>query len=116
MRRPIGAAWLVLATIAGSVGCAASAPEVPVGPDGAADPVLVEGRDVWVANCSRCHGAGGGGGRGPRLDDGLMVDAYPDPADEIALVAAGRGQMPAFADRLDDAEIEAVVRYTREVL
>ncbi len=78
--------------------------------------MLVQGRDVWVANCSRCHGADGGGGRGPAVADGQMVEAYPAPADAIALVAAGKGQMPGFADRLDDAEIEAVVRYAREVL
>ena len=89
---------------------------MPAGPDGTVDAVLVLGRDVYSAQCSRCHGSSGGGGTGPKLSGGEAVAKYPDIADEIAVVADGRNAMPSFAGGLSEAELEAVVRYTREVL
>jgi mono/diheme cytochrome c family protein len=80
----------------------------PSGPDGAA---------IYAQRCSACHGDDGGGGIGPALADGRMVERYPDTADQIAIVAAGRGQMPSFSDRgLTAEEIEAVVEFTRTSL
>ena len=104
---------LLVVTVAA---CGGSAPEVPAGPDGAVDEVLVSGRDVWSGQCANCHGVDGGGGRGPGLNDGRVVEVYPDADDQIVVVAGGSGQMPAFGERLSDEEIRAVVRYTREVL
>ncbi|NNE72926.1 MAG: cytochrome c [Acidimicrobiales bacterium] len=98
------------------LGACAGAPEVPVGPDGRPDPVLLEGRQIYQVRCQSCHGSNGGGGRGPNIQSDQVVTAYPDPADQEAFVAAGKGQMPAYAERLTAAEIAAVVRYTREVL
>jgi mono/diheme cytochrome c family protein len=108
----------VLAGLAlGAIGCSsASAPEVPVGPDGTADAALVEGRDIYTRRCASCHGASGGGSRGPKLSEGQVLEDFPDVEEQIALVADGRGGMPSFADVLEPSEIEAVVRYTREVL
>lgn len=117
-RRRLRAAALSVALGAAGLaaGCATSAPEVPVGPDGTADEVLVTGRDIYTRRCASCHGASGGGGRGPAFEDGRVVERYPDTGDHIEVVRQGRGAMPAFEDVLDPAEIEAVVRYTREVL
>ncbi|MDE2751212.1 MAG: cytochrome c [Gemmatimonadota bacterium] len=97
-------------------GCAADTPAVPIGPDGEPDPVLAVGRDVWSQHCASCHGASGGGGSGPKLNDGKVVEAFPDAADESQLILDGIGEMPGFAGKLSDSELEAVVRYTREVL
>ncbi|NDH11609.1 MAG: cytochrome c [Actinobacteria bacterium] len=66
--------------------------------------------------CANCHGAGGGGGTGPKLSDGQVIIAYPDPADQRLLIANGRNAMPSFSGSLSSAELDAVVRYTREVL
>ncbi|RMH77630.1 MAG: cytochrome c [Actinomyces sp.] len=96
--------------------CASATPEVPAGPDGEPDPVLVEGRQIYRNRCAGCHGGAGEGGRGPRLGGGAVVEAYPDIADQVAVVTDGRGGMPAWGGVLDEAEIEAVVRFTREVL
>lgn len=96
--------------------CSSDPPEVPVGPDGQPDEVLALGRDVFGARCANCHGSSGGGGSGPRLA-GTVVETYPDPADQADVVRNGRGgNMPAFGGTLSDEMIEAVVRYTREVL
>ncbi|MEO0493228.1 MAG: cytochrome c [Actinomycetota bacterium] len=96
--------------------CAGESPEVPLGPDGAPDEELSLGRDVYSRRCANCHGAGGGGGTGPKLSEGQVVVDYPDPADQRAVIANGRNAMPAFSGSLSTAEIDAVVRYTREVL
>jgi cytochrome c oxidase cbb3-type subunit 3 len=71
------------------------------------------GAEVYAARCAGCHGSDGGGGVGPQLSDGEVVDAFPDVADEVAVVTDGRGRMPAFGDRLSPAEIDQVVAYTR---
>ena len=72
------------------------------------------GRDVYADNCAACHGQNGGGGMGPKLAGGAVVESYPDEVDHRAVVVNGRGAMPAWGDKLSDEEIDAVVRYERE--
>lgn len=95
-----------------TVSCGGSAPEVSAGSDSA----LFDGRSIWVGQCASCHGAAGGGGRGPKVDEGRVLDRFPDAADQEDLIRNGRGGMPGYAGRLSDEQITAVVRYTREVL
>jgi len=71
------------------------------------------GAELYSANCARCHGSDGGGGVGPQLSDGQVVDAFPDAEDEIEVVTDGQGSMPSFGDRLSPTEIDQVVEYTR---
>jgi len=71
------------------------------------------GQAIFEANCASCHGADGSGGLGPQLSDGAVVDAFPDAADEEAVVTDGRGAMPSFEGRLSPEEIAQVVEYTR---
>lgn len=109
-------AWVVvLVALLLAAGCS-QAPEVPLGPDGEPDPVLLEGRDLFSAQCQRCHSADGGGGRGPNIRSDRVLEKYPVIEDQMRIVSEGKNAMPAFAGQLTDAEIEAVVRYTREVL
>ena len=110
-----GSAVLVGAALVGAA-CAPGSPSPPAGPGGEVDPVLLTGQEVYEAECSRCHGESGGGGFGPKMSDGQVVIVYPDIDDEIAVIAEGRNGMPAFASKLSADEIEAVTRYTREVL
>ena len=109
---------LIVAIAAGAAGaCAADdVPEVPVGAGGSVDPELVAGRRVYIDRCANCHGNDGGGGRGTKLSEGLMVKRYPDIDDQIEIVTGGVRGMPAFEEVLDTGRILAVVRYTREVL
>lgn len=108
----------VVMAVAGLAGaCAADdVPEVPVAADGSVDPVLVDGRRVYIDRCANCHGNDGGGGRGTKLSDGLMVRRYPEIGDQAEVIADGVRAMPAFDEVLDTAQILAVARYTREVL
>ena len=88
---------------------------VPAGLD-ATDARLLSGRAIWVNRCQRCHGPTGNGGAGPRLA-GKVTANYPDPAVQVAVVRNGKGSgMPAWKNVLSDADIEAVVQYTRRVL
>lgn len=70
------------------------------------------GASLYRASCASCHGQDGGGGVGPTLA-GHVVDEFPDEADEIAVVTDGREGMPAFGDRLSEADIAAIVEYSR---
>lgn len=103
------------------------------------DPEVERGKQVFLANCSGCHGGGGEGGTGRPLA-GQVLLTFPNKADHIAWVhngspaagtpygdpnrpggqrisqTGGFGAMPAFKGTLSDADIAAVVRYEREVL
>ena len=108
------AVLLVAVVLAGGSSCVGSPPAVPGSADGTADPVLVMGREIWSMSCSSCHAPDGSGGRGPSV---LSVeDRYPTVVDQVRLVVDGRGSMPGFGGRYTMPELEAVVRYTREVL
>lgn len=109
---PLLLAWLVAGVMSAAlVGCVEDSPEVLTG-----DAQLMTGREVYTNNCVACHGAAGEGGTGPKLSDGTSIERFPDIQDHIDLIANGRNQMPAFGGKLSDDEIEAVVRYNREVL
>lgn len=113
-RRGVAAAALA-ALLVGA--CGGTAPEVPLGTDGAPDATLELGRDVYGRKCSVCHGSEGQGGRGKKLSDGAAEERYPDIADMVAVIAEGKGSgMPSFGDELSEAELTAVARYIREVL
>ncbi len=107
---------LLFVMVPGTAACVSPPPEVPLGADGEPDRQLTLGRDVYSDRCATCHGTSGQGGTGPKLADGAVVDAYPVPAAQRQIIADGRNAMPSFAGRLSTAELDAVVRYTREVL
>ncbi|MDH5519143.1 MAG: cytochrome c [Acidimicrobiia bacterium] len=112
-RGPLAAFALAVPVLVAAIltACVGEVPEVSSG-----DPVLVLGREVYSRNCAGCHGASGQGGTGGKLNEGAVAEKFPDPADQFAVIANGRNQMPAFTGKLSDDEIEAVVRFTREGL
>ncbi len=73
----------------------------------------VDGATVFARSCAGCHGSDGGGGVGVQLSEGRVVEHYPDIADQIDVITGGRGGMPAFGQRLSEAEIQAVADYVR---
>jgi mono/diheme cytochrome c family protein len=69
------------------------------------------GSQVYMnSRCFACHGQLGTGGLGPTLagDRILAIQKFV-----IAQILIGRGQMPAFGDRLSDDQIAAVAQYIR---
>lgn len=78
------------------------------------DPDLAAlGAQVYADTCTGCHGAEGEGGFGPELAGGAVVAAYPDAADQRAVLETGRGAMPSYEGELTSEQIAAVVAYTR---
>ena len=80
------------------------------GGGGAAD-----GEQVFTDNCGVCHalaavGSGGPGAVGPDLDD-----LQPSMETVVEQVTNGGGGMPAFGDRLSEAEIQAVAEFVSSV-
>jgi mono/diheme cytochrome c family protein len=80
---------------------------------------LERGREVYGANCGRCHGADGAGRT--RMAEVVEPPDMSDPAWQrqrstsrmVASVSDGRGQMPAFKKKLTRQEIAAAVAYVR---
>ncbi len=70
------------------------------------------GPAIFATRCASCHGADGGGGFGPALA-GVVTNRFPNPADQAALIANGRGAMPSFSGSLTPEQIAAVVEFTR---
>jgi len=92
-----------------------AAPPAAAPPEDGAEPVARDGAAVFGDECAACHGTDGAGGVGPTLSGGAVVAAFPDAADQTTVVVEGRGGMPSFGDRLSEAEIAAVVEYTRSL-
>lgn len=112
-----GAAVVMLFTLAGAPddGDPSARDAVAEPADDVVDDALVAlGGDVYAEHCASCHGSAGGGGLGPSLE--TVAETYPDPADQVAFVATGRGLMQGFDAVLSTEELEAVVAFTREDL
>ena len=75
----------------------------------AAAGMVTNGRALFLKNCAHCHGADGHGDDGPDLHGLGLTD------DEIAgrIRRGKKGQMTAFAGKLQPAEIDALVAYVQ---
>ncbi|MDH3493145.1 MAG: copper-binding protein [Acidobacteriota bacterium] len=70
------------------------------------------GATVYKDNCAKCHGdKGEGKKKGIPLIEGHAL-GHPEE-DFLKQVRNGGEKMPAFAEKLSEKEIEAVVRYVR---
>ncbi|GIX46937.1 MAG: hypothetical protein KatS3mg131_1148 [Candidatus Tectimicrobiota bacterium] len=78
------------------------------------------GKALYQRLCVSCHGADGRGGRlaaalpspPPNLADAAYLAARTD-AQLLAALREGRGAMPAFGDRLSEAQLQDLVAYVR---
>lgn len=71
------------------------------------------GEEIYTQLCARCHGVGLEGGVGPSLGPGSNAAAEDDTYLDFT-IRNGRGRMPSFSS-LDDAQIDRLIRYLREV-
>ena len=98
----------------GTTGSASGSP-LPSGAE-AHDSALLNGRQLFSANCASCHGVAGQGGLGPSFTNGRLLRDFPNAEEQIMFVSNGRGLMPAFATALTPRQIAEVVAYERQVL
>ena len=76
------------------------------------------GADVYKAKCAMCHAADGTAS-GP-AGKAMKVPSFLEPevlkasnAELFAITKDGKGKMPAYANKLTDAQIKDVVAYIR---
>jgi mono/diheme cytochrome c family protein len=78
------------------------------------------GADTYKSKCAMCHGPDGTAA----VPMGKMykIPSFKDPtvvkmsdAELIAETKTGKGKMPAYADKLTDAQIKDVVAYIRSL-
>ena len=91
----------------------------------AAVPLVIEEDDAFSVaegkrlfrwyNCAGCHSLGGGGGIGPALLDSEWIYGS-DPASIHDTIVYGRPNgMPAFGDRIPDAQVWQIAAYVRSL-
>lgn len=96
--------------------------------------ILVLGGQIYAASCAVCHGPDGGGGAGPALAGGAVLETFPEGACEthiewVTLGSIGwpsdtygaqdkpvQGGMPPAALTLTEEEIAQVTLYERVAL
>jgi cytochrome c6 len=76
------------------------------------------GADTFKAKCAMCHGADGSASTGMGKSMGLKALGSPEvqklsDADMTAIIANGKGKMPAEKGKLTDAQISDLVKYVR---
>ena len=86
-----------------------------------ADEKKAQVRELFVQRCARCHGRDGRGatklGEIVNPPDFTDADWWKDGVGDERLkraIAAGKGEMPAFAKKLTRPEIAALAAYVRE--
>jgi len=79
---------------------------------------VAQGKDLFTINCAMCHGQNGLGDT--PAGKAMKAPSFKDPAvikvsdaELIAAVTKGKNKMPAYKDKLTDAQIKAVVAYVR---
>lgn len=96
--------------------------EIPSGAIPAPDqpvPVTAEslqlGQDLYAQSCARCHGADGQGTpRAPSLNvKGYLAETNDAALQQIITLGVPGTSMPAWGDRMTDAEIQAIVGFMR---
>ena len=83
---------------------------------------MAQGRNIYMSNCAACHKEDGRGGKieieGKSIDpDDLTANKFKSMPDDKIYGYIHKGipdeGMPAFKDKLSEAEIREVVRYIR---
>lgn len=85
-------------------------------PSSSKEALIAKGKTVYESRCVSCHQAGGQGlpPTFPALTGSDVVNG--DIKEQIDLMKAGKGMMPAFGGTLSPEEFAAVVTYTRNAL
>jgi mono/diheme cytochrome c family protein len=94
-------------SVTGGSGGGGTAEEGVSGGQPVIPPELVEGHSLYGQFCAACHGADGEGGLG-----GPVADINMSAAELEGIILNGVGSMPGFADRMNDAEIAALVAFS----
>ncbi|MEN8234818.1 MAG: c-type cytochrome [Actinomycetota bacterium] len=88
------------------------APDVPIA---TTEESLALGETLYAENCSQCHGVDGQGTqRIPALNVQGFLEETPDAAiEQIVTLGVAGTPMPAWGDRMTEAEIQSIVGFIR---
>jgi mono/diheme cytochrome c family protein len=89
---------------------ASNAKEVVI--DGATADLLKTGKEVYLAECKKCHGIDGKKGLFKSPD---LTESKLNLSERVAWIKKGKGVMPAYENDLSESEIEAVALYLDEL-
>lgn len=74
------------------------------------------GEELFKANCARCHGNNGEGGKGPNLTTEGKKAKWKDSDEKIVKqIQKGGFFMPSFRKKLTDEEIRSIAAYVRDL-
>ncbi|MBK6265798.1 cytochrome c [Marivirga sp. S37H4] len=74
--------------------------------------VLKTGKEIYLAECKKCHGVDGKKGLFKSPD---LTESNLNLAERIAWIKKGKGVMPAYEGELSEEDIEAVAAYLNEL-
>ncbi len=76
---------------------------------------LAQGEDaaaLYKQRCAMCHGASGQPtAMGKKMGSGDLAAAHLSEADAKAIIANGKGKMPAYGSKLTGAQVDALAKY-----
>ena len=89
------------------------APDVPIP---TTEESIALGSQLYSVNCSRCHAPNGQGSpRAPALNvKSFLVDTTDQAIQQIITLGVPGTAMPAWGDRMTDAQIQAIVGFLRQ--
>jgi len=70
---------------------------------------------TYKAKCAMCHGPDGKGGKMGTRDFGSADVKAESDAQLTEIITKGKGKMPAYGEKLKDAEIKDLVAYVRSL-
>lgn len=85
---------------------------VEVNIEGSSAELLKNGKEVYLAECKKCHGDDGKKGLFKSPD---LTQSKLNISERVAWIKKGKGVMPAYENELSESEIEAVALYLDEL-
>jgi mono/diheme cytochrome c family protein len=74
--------------------------------------LMKNGKEIYLAECKKCHGEDGKKGLFKAPD---LTQSKLNLSERVAWIKKGKGVMPAYENELDETEIEAVALYLNEL-
>jgi len=80
--------------------------------EGSTTDLIKSGKEIYLAECKKCHGQDGKKGLFKSPD---LTQSKLNLSERVAWIKEGKGVMPAYENQLSETEIEAVALYLDEL-
>lgn len=75
----------------------------------------IDAAELFASYCAGCHGADGKGGFGSDLSRGSYIYGKDTAAVKTSIANGRGGKMPPFGGQLKDAEVDALVEFSKNL-